>query len=171
MIDLNKPVTVLTGDEFLPQPGVTFAQQVLAFFISQGGKADSPWGEVLLDMKGIQSDKAHGVGRIKAASFAAVKDVLEKGSIVLPLDYYATHGKKQMTGMMAAPIIIGNDSFICVVVVIFNLQEKRLYLHETFLTEKIPEIAASSLVRGSIAASPQSQGSVAKVLHNLLKSK
>lgn len=171
MIDFRKPVVILTGDEFLPQPGKSFAQQVLDFFVSQGGKADSPWGEVLLDMKGIQSDKAHGIGRIKAASFAAIKDVLEKGSIILPLDYYATHGKKQMTGMMAAPIIIGNDSFICVVVVIFNLQEKRLYLHETFLTEKIPEIAASSLVRGSIAASPQSQGSVAKVLHNLLKSK
>ena len=171
MIDFRKPVVILTGDEFLPQPGQSFAQQVLDFFVSQGGKADSPWGEVLLDMKGIQSDKAHGIGRIKAASFAAIKDVLEKGSIVLPLDYYATHGKKQMTGMMAAPIIIGNDSFICVVVVIFNLQEKRLYLHETFLTEKIPEIAASSLVRGSSAASPQSQGSVAKVLHNLLKSK
>ena len=171
MIDFKKPVAILSGEEFLPQPGTTFAQQVLDYFLSQGGKANSPWGEVLLDMKGIQSDKAHGIGRIKAASFAAIKDVLEKGSIILPLDYYATHGKKQMTGMMAAPIIIGNDSFICVVVVIFNLQEKRLYLHETFLTEKIPEIAASSLVRGSIAASPQSQGSIAKVLHNLLKSK
>ena len=169
--DFNNPVCVLTGDEFLPKPGITFAGQVLNFFLSQGGLAHSPWGDVLLDMKGIQNDKSHGIGRIKAASFAAIKDVLEKGSIILPLDYYATGGKKQMTGMMAAPILIGTDSFICVVVVIYNLQERRLYLHETFLTEKIPEIAASSLVRGSIAASPQSQGSVAKVLHNLLKSK
>ncbi len=93
---------------------------------------------------------------MKAASFAAIKDVLEKGKVILPLDYYATGGKKQMTGMMAAPIIIGTDSFICVVVVIYNLIERRLYLHETFLTEKIPEIAASSLVHDSEAASPQS---------------
>ena len=57
---------------------------------------------------------------------------------------------------MAAPILIGTDSFICVVVVIYNLMERRLYLHETFLTEKIPEIAASSLVRGGKTASPQS---------------
>ena len=42
----------------------------------------SPWGKVLLDMKGIQSDKAHGLGRIKSASFAAIKDVLEKGEII-----------------------------------------------------------------------------------------
>ena len=170
-LDLNNPVVTLTGDEFLPKPGVTFAQQVLEFFISQGGIAHSPWGEVLLDMKGIQSDKSHGIGRIKAASFAAIKDVLEKGSIILPLDYYATNGKKQMTGMMAAPILIGTDSFICVVVVIYNLQERRLYLHETFLTEKIPEIAASSLVRGSSAASPQSLGNIAKILQSWIKSK
>ena len=73
--------------------------------------------------------------------------------------------------MMAAPILIGTDSFICVVVVIYNLQERRLYLHETFLTEKIPEIAASSLVRGSGAASPQSQGSIAKILQSWIKAK
>ena len=42
---------------------------------------------------------------------------------------------------------------------------------DKFLTEKIPEIAASSLVRGSSAASPQSQGSIAKILQRFLKSK
>ncbi|MBO4455176.1 MAG: hypothetical protein J5759_01885 [Bacteroidales bacterium] len=170
-LDLDNPIIKLTGDEFLPKPGETFAQQILDFFVSQGGVAQSPWGEVLLDKMGIQSDKSHGIGRIKAASFAAIKDVLEKGTIILPLDYYATGGKKQMTGMMAAPILIGTDSFICVVVVIYNLQERRLYLHETFLTEKIPEIAASSLVRGSSAASPQSLGNTAKILQSWIKSK
>ena len=169
--DFNKPVCLLTGNEFLPKEGITFADQVLDYFRSLGGKADSPWGEVLLDKKGIQSDKSHGIGRIKAASFAAVKAVLEKGVVILPLDYYATGGKKQMTGMMAAPILIGTDSFICVVVVIYNLQERRLYLHETFLTEKIPEIAASSLVRVGGAESPQSRGSVAKILMSFLKTK
>ena len=167
----EKPVSILTGNEFLPKEGYTFAQQVLEFFVSQGGRALSPWGEVLLDMKGIQSDKAHGLGRIKSASFAAIKDVLEKGEIILPLDYYETSGKKQMTGMIAAPILIGSDSFICVVVVIYNLKEKRLYLHETFLTEKIPEIAASSLVRGGSSASPQSQGSIVNILTSFFKNK
>ena len=169
--DFNNPVTILTGNEFLTKEGITFAQQVFDYFQSMGGIAHSPWGEVLLDKKGIQNDKSHGIGRIKAASFAAIKDVLEKGSIILPLDYYATNGKKQMTGMMAAPIVIGDDSFICVVVVIYNLKERRLYLHESFLTEKIPEIAASSLVRGSSAASPQSRGSIAKILQRFLITK
>ena len=169
--DFNNPVCSLTGSEFLPKEGITFAQQILDYFISLGGVAHSPWGDVLLDMKGIQNDKSHGIGRIKAASFAAIKPVLETGRIILPLDYYATGGKKQMTGMMAAPILIGTDSFICVVVVIYNLKEKRLYLHETFLTEKIPEIAASSLVRVSDAESPQSRGNIAKVLSKFLKTK
>ena len=164
-------VSTLSGDEFLPKEGVSFAQQVLVYFNSQGGVAQTVWGPVLLDMKGIQSDKAHGVGRIKAASFAAIKDVLEQGQVILPLDYYATGGKKQMTGMIAAPITIGTDSFYCVVVVIYNLKDNRLYLHETFLTEKIPEIAASSLVRGSNAASPQSRGNIAKILSRFLFSK
>ena len=65
--DFNKPVCILTGEEFRPKEGITFAQQVLSFFLSQGGLAQSPLGEVLLDMKGIQSDKSHGIGRIKAA--------------------------------------------------------------------------------------------------------
>ena len=129
--DFDNPVTILTGNEFLPKEGITFAEQILNFFQSQGGVAHSPWGEVLLDKKGIQSDKSHGVGRIKAASFAAIKDVLEKGEIILPLDYYATNGKKK----------------------------------------KIPEIAASSLVRGSSAASPQSLGSIAKILQRFLNTK
>ena len=160
--DFNNPVCSLTGNEFLPKEGITFADQVLQYYQSLGGKADSQWGEVLLDKKGIQSDKSHGIGRIKAASFAAVKEVLENGTVILPLDYYEIGGKKQMTGMMAAPIVIGTDYFICVVVVIFNLIERRLYLHETFLTEKIPEIAASSLVRVGKAESPQSRGKCCK---------
>ena len=155
---------------FFPNPVSHSSNKSLNTSNPSTAKLSLPGG-VLLDKKGIQSDKSHGIGRIKAASFAAIKDVLEKGTIILPLDYYATNGKKQMTGMMAAPIVIGTDSFICVVVVIYNLQEKRLYLHECFLTEKIPEIAASSLVRGSSAASPQSQGSVAKILQKVLKSK
>lgn len=117
----DKPVCVLTGHEFLPD---------------EGGLAHSPWGDVLLEMKGIQ--------------FAAVKNVLERGSIVLPMDYYSTGSKKQMTGMVAAPILIRDDSFICFVVVIYNLVERRLHLHESFFTKQIPEIAASPQSRKNL---------------------
>ena len=51
-LNLNKPVVILSGNEFLPKEGITFAQQILEFFQTQGGLAHSPWGDVLLDMKG-----------------------------------------------------------------------------------------------------------------------
>ena len=72
-----------------------------------------------------------------------------------------------MTGIIAAPIMIGSNSFICVVVVIYNLKLKRLYLYESFLTEKIPEVVASSLVRDGKPVSPQSQGVLANMLMNI----
>ena len=52
-----------------------------------------------------------------------------------------------------------------------NVLFGQVFKHETFLTEKIPEIVASSLVRGSNAASPQSLGNIAKILQNWIKSK
>lgn len=91
----DEPVCFLSGNEFLPKEGWTFAQQVTEFFLSQGGKANSPWGEVVLDKKGIQNSKQHGNNRIKSASFAAIKNVLENGEIILPLNYYGTNSKKR----------------------------------------------------------------------------
>ena len=44
--------------------------------------ANSSFGKVILDKKGIQSSKQHGMSRIKASAFAAVKDVLEKGFVM-----------------------------------------------------------------------------------------
>lgn len=160
----GNPVCLLSGNEFLPKEGITFANQVGNFFASQGSVANSPFGLVILDKKGVQNSKQHGIGRIKAASFAAIKDVLEKGEIVLPLSEYEVHGKKQITGMIAAPIQIGEEKYVCVVMVIANLEQKRLYVHESFLTKNLQEVVASNLVHGSNASSPQPQGEVAKVL-------
>lgn len=169
----DSPVCVLKGDEFLPKEGMTFAQQVTTYFVAQGGFANSPFGVVVLDKKGVQNSKQHGISRIKSASFAAVKDVLEKGIIILPLDNYGTNNKKEMTGMIAAPIQIGEEKYVCVVEVIANLEQQRLYLHESFLTKNLQEVVASNSVHGNNvnASSPQPQGEIAKVLHNYLISK
>jgi hypothetical protein len=171
-IDLinGTPVCKIEGDEFLPVQGMTFVQQIEQFFNKQGGKASSPFGDVMLNKKGVKADKNHGMSRIKAATFAAVKDVLEKGKIILPLDYHKVHNKKELTGMVAAPILVGEDRYICVVEVIKNLKEQRLYVHEAFLTKNLQEVVASSHVRDSNdATSRQPQGEVANVLINHLK--
>jgi len=70
--------------------------------------------------------------------------------------------------MIAAPIQIGDEQYICVVEIIENLKEKRLYVHETFLTKNLLEVVASNLVHGSETSSPQPQGDVAKILKNYL---
>ncbi|MCR4620084.1 MAG: hypothetical protein K5633_05275 [Paludibacteraceae bacterium] len=51
----------------------------------------------------------------KNIAFASVKNVLEKGTVILPLDNHNIHGKKQKTGMIAAPIEIDGERYVCVV--------------------------------------------------------
>lgn len=164
----GEPVTKLSGNEFLQKNGYTFAQQVEEYFKQQGGMANSPFGEVILDKKGIQSSKQHGMSRIKASAFAAVKDVLEKGKVILDLDYYGTNNKSQRTGMIAAPIQIGNEKYVCVVEVIDNLKEQKLYVHEAFVGKTLQRAVASSLAHGSTTTSPNPNGEIAKVLQNHL---
>ena len=62
-----------------------------------------------------------------------VKDI-DKASTILheliPITSYHVHGKKQWTGMVAAPITINGERRICVVEVIDNKEKKRQYVHE-----------------------------------------
>jgi hypothetical protein len=168
----SEPVVSLSGDEFLPIEGKTFIQQVQEFFAAQGGKANSPFGTVLLDKKGIKNDLGHGIGRLKAASFAAVKDVLEKGVVINPIGQYHTNNKKNPTGMIAAPITIGNEKFVCVVEVIANRQVTRLYVHEVTLTKTLQgDVADSNAVPGETNLVTQPQGEIAKVLRNYVNTK
>lgn len=168
----SEPVVSLSGDEFLPIEGKTFIQQVQEFFAAQGGKANSPFGTVLLDKKGIKNDLGHGIGRLKAASFAAVKDVLEKGVVINPMGQYHTNNKKNPTGMIAAPITIGGEKYVCVVEVIANRQVTRLYVHEVTLTKNLQGgVADSNAVPGDTNLVTQPQGEVAKVLRNYVNTK
>lgn len=162
------PVSILSGNEFEKKEGQTFVDQVSSFFESQGGKANSAFGEVLLDRKGVKNSKNHGMSRIKAVAFAAVKDVLENGMVALPMDYYGTGGKKQPTGIIVAPVEIDNKRYYCAVEVIQNTENNRLYVHEAFAEEKIPDSVAASQVHSEESASLQNQGEIAKVLQNIL---
>jgi len=171
-IDLlsSTPVCSLSGHEFEPVEGVTFINQVASFFESQGGVAISSMGEVLLDRKGIKNSFYHGMSAIKRTAFAAVKDVLEHGSVILPLGNHS-HNKKEQTGMIAAPVLIAGERYVCVVVVIFNQKVRRLYVHEAFITKKLLAVVATSLPSEDKSSLAQPQGDVAKVLIDFLVSK
>lgn len=164
----GSPVSSIPIDNFLRVEGKSFAQQVAEFFFIQGGKASSSFGEVLLDISGVHTDKAHGIGRLKATSFASVKDVLEKGVVILPMTNHYIHGKSQKTGMIAAPITIDGVSYICVVVVIDNNKTKKLYVHEVSIYKNLLDAVLSNW---DTNVRPSHQGEIVRCLIYVLITK
>ncbi len=163
----GKAVSSLNGDEFGKKEGVSFKEQVIAYFEEQGGIAKSIFGDVVLDARGVKNSMGHGLSRMKSSAFASVKDVLEKGIVIMPMDYYHVNGKKQQTGMIAAPVMIDGKRYICVVEVIRNNKDNRLYTHEVTLQEKLLDVRSNpSQSQSEIPAT--NQGALAKVLQKIV---
>ena len=158
-------VSILTGEEFAPIEGKTLTDQVEEYFIRLGGKVISPFfGEVTLDRKGADDSLAHGMGRLKAIAYAAVKDVIEKGILV---HYDFNHkGRGYNSAVLAAPILIKEERYACLVVIRKNLNENKFYLHEVIEKRKL-------LSEGSNTAQkqPQRLKVFAKILQNILSAK
>ena len=100
----ENPVAILNGNEFGPIQGQPLKNRIEQLFKSQGGLANTPFGEVVLDKKGIKNDLWHPNYLNKTHSFAAIKDDLEKGKITTPFDYHEVHGKNQPTGILSVHI-------------------------------------------------------------------
>ena len=135
IVMITKVVANLNGSEFGPVGGSTLRQQICSFYASIGGVAKSAFGDVLLDDKSVKSDLGHPNYRNKTCSFAAVKDVLEKGIMTKPMAHYCIHGKKQETGIISANIMIKGQPFKMDVVVIKNEDEiLRVRCHDVYQT-------------------------------------
>ena len=158
-------VCALSGNEFAPVEGKTLTDQVEEYFIELGRKVLSPFfGEVILDRKGADDSLAHGMGRLKAIAYAAVKDVIEKGILI---NYEFNHKNRGYnSAVLAAPITIGKERFICLVVIRKNLNENKFYLHEVVEKRKL-------LSEGSNTAQkqPQRLKVFAKILQNIISAK
>lgn len=123
-----EPVTSITGEEF--RKGDTdLITQVENFFSERGNRAHNPQlGEIVLDRRGVKSDIGHGIGRKKAAAFAAVPEVIAQGQVV---DYQSNWKDRGYdTAVIAAPIQIGGQPYLAGVVVIRSRLTNRFYLHE-----------------------------------------
>ena len=80
---------------------------------------------------------AHGASRYKAIAYASVKDVIEKG-VIIDSDY--NHKERGYNSyVVAAPIKIGSENYICEVVLKQNKKETRFYLHEVTEQKKFRE--------------------------------
>lgn len=127
------PVAQITGNEF-EKGEVDLITQVERFFAEENNEAYNPQlGTVILDRKGVKSDIAHGIGRKKAAAFAAVPDVIEKGRVV---DYQKNwKGRGYDTAVIAAPILIGEEEHFAAVIAIRSRNTNLFYVHEVLTTK------------------------------------
>lgn len=128
-----QPVAEVSGTEF-GKGEKDLITQVTEFFDSIGNNVYNPQlGDIMLTRRGAKSDVAHGIGRKKAAAFAAVPDVLKNGYVI---DYQVDwKGRNYDTAVVAAPITIAGEPYIAGVVLTRANSENRFYVHEV-LTEK-----------------------------------
>lgn len=127
-LEKTAPVRELSGGEF-QKDGVKLTEKVPAYFKSIGNVAhNDELGDVVLDLKGVEDSIEHGIGRLKSAAFMAVPDVIEKGFIFNREENWKERGWN--TAVIVAPIKLGEDDYVCEVVVKKVRGQQRFYLHE-----------------------------------------
>ena len=160
----HEAVATLTGNEFAKVEGKSLTEQVDEYFKGLGGVAHSPiYGKVTLDKKGAEDSLAHGMGRLKAIAYASVKDVIENGIVV---DYDINHKNRNYdSAMIAAPIKIGDERYICQVVITVKNGDSRFYLHEVTPQKNLLDAVSVT----NLAQRPSAhQGDFAKVLKDIV---
>lgn len=135
------------------------SEQVEEFFAERGNNAyNDVIGDVELSHHGVKSDIAHGMGRVKAITFGAVPEVIEKGKVI---DYQKNRkGRGYDTVVIAAPVKIKGKSklagdYMTAVVATRKegIKNQRFYLHEA-LTIKKEEVSSRnrSLEKGGASS-------------------
>ena len=126
-------VSNLTGNEF-PKSSKKLTEQVGEFFASLKNKITRKgFGEVVINNDGIKSSIAHGLGRAKAVTFAAVPDVIANGK---QIDYQENwKGRGYNTYIFAAPVQIGEKTGYVGAVVTQSEETNKYYLHEVVDSE------------------------------------
>ena len=124
----QKPiVSALSGNEFAKGER-KLTEQVGDFFKSLGNRVfRKGFGSVIIDERSVKNDIAHGLGRAKAVTFAAVPDVIASGK---QIDFQENwKGRGYNSYVFAAPVKIG-DQTNYVAAVVLSDSNNRFYLHE-----------------------------------------
>ena len=124
----NEPILrEVQGTEFDKSQG-KLTDTVGAFFKAIGNKVfRKGLGDVILDERSIRSDIAHGIGKIKAATFAAVPDVIEKGKQIDYDENWKNRGDESF--VYAGKVnVAGKPAYLAAVVL--RGADNRFYLHE-----------------------------------------
>lgn len=123
-----KPITEISSSAFSME-GKRLVDNVTEFFKSIGGKVESKdIGTVELSKRGIKSDMGHGMGPAKAASFAALPEVIKEGRIV---DWQENWKERRYdTAVIAAPFTMDGTEYMMGVVVKQTGNGNKFYVHE-----------------------------------------
>ena len=140
------PVASLTGDE-APKGYPLLRAWAIRLFKAQGGYAQNPeLGRVTLDERSVRDSMAHRMNPFKAAAFAAVKDVIERGVVVAS----AEHDGLQ-SFYVSAPVQIAGKDDIVTALVRRGLKDQRMYLHSVATKESLLKLINSEAASAGLA--------------------
>lgn len=150
-----EPVVEISGEDFQPD-GKKLREKVVKYWNEryQGVAVNPTIGKVSLDVKGVKSSTYHGMGPVKAAAFMAVHDVIEKGVLIEKAENWKDRGYD--TYVIAAPVIMKGEKYVCEIILTQSPEKTRFYLHELRKWEGLQDVFYSTLLTGSIiGASPR----------------
>lgn len=158
----DRYISRLTGDEF-EKDAIPLTEKVAKFFKKNynGQVIRNGVGTVILDSRSVRDSIAHGVGRNKAAAFAAVPDVITSGIEIDRQSNWKGRGYDSVT--IAAPISIKGEGYVAVVVLTQSLNSNRFYLHEVALQKNLQDESFKTGTKADLH-----QGDIANVLINFL---
>lgn len=158
----DRYVSRLTGNEF-EKDETPITEKVAKFYKENYDNqvARDGVGTVVLDARSVKDSIAHGLGRNKAAAFAAVPDVIKSGIEIDRQSNWKGRGYDSVT--IAAPISINGEGCVAVVVLTQSLNSNRFYLHEVALQKNLQDEGFKTGTKADLH-----QGDIANVLRNFL---
>ena len=129
-----EPVANISGDSF-KKGDVDLTTQVAEFFKANGSVVvNEQVGSIVMDRRSAKDDIAHGIGRKKAAAFAAVPDVLRNGKVIDFQENWKNRGYQ--TAVIAAPINMDGEGYLMGAVIRRESGDARFYVHEVLTTQE-----------------------------------
>ena len=158
---------VLTGNEF-PKDETPITKKVAQYYKENyGGRIERKnFGEVILDERSVKDSIAHGIGRAKAAAFAAVPEIIRDGVQIDEQENWKGRNRNSFT--FAAPVQIAEKPYVGIVIVTRGTTngDNHFYLHEVMLQESLQ----SERNKTDIKADTHN-GDIAKVLQKIVSAK
>ncbi|MDZ7865088.1 JAB domain-containing protein [Acidovorax sp.] len=160
------PVAVLKGNE-APHGYPLLRDWAVRLFQGFGNKATNrEIGQVVLDERSVRDSMAHRMNPYKAVAFAAARQVVEHGALVLS----AQHSRDTTDHFISAPVSIAGVENIVTVLVRTTPNSQRMYLHSAITKESLLKSGNSGAdtVDGVERSGNATSGDVASVLRRLL---